>query len=74
MAGRDYRITVGGEVSDRMTHAFQGMTLTKADGNTELVGYVRDQAELLGLLQRVSALGLTFISATPVQDHRCEGG
>lgn len=70
MDGRDYRITVGGEVSDRMACAFEGMKLTRTDGSTELVGYVRDQAELLGILQRVSALGLTLISATPVDDHR----
>ena len=70
MAGRDYRITVGGEISDRMICAFEGMTLTRTGGNSELIGYVRDQSELLGILQRVSALGLTLISASPVDDHR----
>jgi hypothetical protein len=72
MTGRNYRITVGGEISDRMNGAFQGMTLTRTEGNTELIGYVRDQSELLGILQRVSALGLTLISASPVDDHRCD--
>jgi hypothetical protein len=72
MAGRDYRITVGGEISDRMIRAFQGMTLTRTGGNTELIGHVRDQSELLGILQRVSALGLTLISAGPVDDHPCD--
>ena len=33
-----------------------------------LVGRVRDQAELQGLLQRVTDLGLTLISATVIDD------
>ena len=37
------------------------MTLTRADGTTTLSGHVRDQAELQGLLQRVSDLGLTLL-------------
>ena len=37
------------------------MTLTRAGGTTTLSGYVRDQAELQGLLQRVSDLGLTLL-------------
>jgi hypothetical protein len=40
------------------------MTLTRESGNTTLVGRVRDQAELQALLQRVSDLGLTLLTAT----------
>jgi len=50
-----------------MRVAFEGMTLTRADGNTTLTGCVRDQAELQGLLQRVSGLGLTLLEASAVQ-------
>ena len=60
---REYRLTVEGELSDRVRPAFEGMTLTHEHGNTVLVGIVRDQAELQGLLQRVSELGLTLLSA-----------
>jgi hypothetical protein len=39
------------------------MTVTRERGNTVLTGAVRDQAELQGLLQRVSNLGLTLLGA-----------
>ena len=68
MAGREYRLTVDGELSDRVRLAFTGMTLTRADGKTELVGVVRDQAELHGILQRISDLGLTLLNARAVDD------
>jgi hypothetical protein len=45
------------------------MTLTREGGKTTLVGRVRDQAELQGLLQRVSDLGLTLLSATARDKH-----
>jgi hypothetical protein len=44
------------------------MTLTRDAGTTVLVGPVADQAQLLGLLQRVSDLGLTLLSATSTDD------
>jgi len=66
MPGREYRLVVAGELSDRTSGAFEGMTLTHDGGNTVLVGHVRDQTHLQGLLQRVSDLGLTLLSATVV--------
>jgi hypothetical protein len=65
MPGREYRLTVEGELSDGIGAAFEGMTLTRDAGTTALVGPVADQAQLMGLLQRVSDLGLTLISAAP---------
>jgi hypothetical protein len=65
MPGREYRITVEGELSDRIGLAFEGMTITRDAGTTALVGLVADQAQMMGLLQRISDLGLTLISATP---------
>ena len=44
------------------------MTLTRADGVTELAGPVRDQAELQGLLRRVADLGLTLLEVSAVDD------
>jgi hypothetical protein len=58
-----YRLTVEGELSDQVSSAFAGMTLTRDRGTTILEGPVRDQAELQALLQRVSDLGLTLVSA-----------
>jgi hypothetical protein len=66
MVGREYRLTVEGELSETLERAFEGLTLTRDEGKTMLVGRVRDQAELQGLLQRVSDLGLTLLSATAV--------
>jgi hypothetical protein len=64
MPSRHYRLVIEGELSDRIEPAFGGMSLTREEGNTVLVGPVRDQAELQGLFQCVSDLGLTLLSAT----------
>jgi hypothetical protein len=63
MAKRSYRLIVDGELSDTVQPVFPGMTLTRSAGNTASTGDVRDQAELQGLLQRVSGLGLTLLEA-----------
>jgi hypothetical protein len=68
MAARTYRLRVEGELSDIAAQAFEGMTLTRGAGTTLLVGRVRDQAELHGVLQRVADLGLTLLTATVVDD------
>lgn len=61
--GHVYRLTLEGELSDRAAHAFEGMDHSSEAGRTVLVGYVRDQAELQGLLQRVTDMGMTLVSA-----------
>jgi hypothetical protein len=68
--GRTYRLIVEGELSERLTIALQGMTITRADGTTTLTGHIRDQPELQGLLQRVSDLGLTLLEVTAIDDVR----
>jgi hypothetical protein len=68
MPTRSYRLTVQGELSDNLKPAFPGMTFTRTSGNTALTGDIRDQAELQGLLQRVSGLGLTLLEAKAVDD------
>ncbi len=47
-----------------MTVVFEGMSLTRREGQTTLTGPVRDQSELQGLLLRVSDLGLTLVEVT----------
>ena len=68
MPSRQYRLIVEGELSDQVGLTLDGMTLTREDGNTVLVGLVRDQAELQGFLQRLSDFGLTLLSATAVNE------
>ena len=75
MTVRTYRLLVQGELADRMGAAFEGMTLTRADGNTGLSGKIQNQAELQRLLQRVADLGLTLLEVTtggpePAVDRR----
>jgi hypothetical protein len=64
MTVREYSLVVEGELTDDLANTFAGMTLTRGEGKTLLVGQVRDQAELQGILQRISNLGLTLLSAT----------
>ena len=66
MANRKYRLVVKGELSDRMQLAFEGMTLTRDDGTTTLIGTVRDQAELQSVLQRITDLGLTLLDLSTI--------
>jgi len=51
-----------------MQGAFGGMTLARTEGTTTLTGPVRDQAELQGLLQRVSDLGLTLLEVVVLDE------
>jgi hypothetical protein len=65
------RITVRGRLSRRLTAAFDGLTLVRSRGTTELVGDVADQAQLHGLLSRIRDLGLELesvvVSAEPTR-------
>lgn len=67
MTRRTYRLTIEGELGDIARGAFEGATVTVESGNTVVV--VRDQAELFGLVQRISDLGLTLVSATPADER-----
>jgi hypothetical protein len=68
MRARTYRLEVEGEVSQHSWIQLEGMTLKYSHGNTVLLGLLRDQAELQGLLQRVSDLGLTLLSVHALED------
>ena len=64
---REYTLIVEGELGDEFGTAFPDMKLTRTKGKTLLVGSVRDQSELQGLLQRISSLGLTLVSASTAE-------
>jgi hypothetical protein len=57
-----YCIVVRGELSQRFSSAFDGMTLAATAGRTTITGPVVDQAHLHGLIDRVGELGLELIS------------
>ena len=75
-----YHIVVRGELSQRYSNAFDGMTLVARDGLTTISGPVVDQAQLHGLLDRVGELGLELVSvnaaveATPPAAAGGQGG
>jgi hypothetical protein len=60
-----YQIVVRGELSQRFSTAFDGMTVEAGDGQTVITGPVVDQAHLHGLLDRVRDLGLELVSVGP---------
>ncbi len=61
MVEQSYRIIVKGRLSDRFATAFTGMRLEPGDGITALVGPIRDQSHLFGVLERVRAFGLELV-------------
>jgi hypothetical protein len=63
-----YEIRVREHLDDRWAKRFDDLTLSHdADGATVLVGCVRDQAALHGLLMKVRDLGLTLLSVDRVK-------
>ena len=69
--GDTYRITVKGILDDAWSPWFDDMLVTHdAKGDTALVGNVRDQAALHGLLARIRDLGLTLIAVEPRPERR----
>jgi hypothetical protein len=61
-----YRISVSGRLTERLGSAFEGMALVPENGQTALVGDIRDQSHLYGVLDRIRNLGLELISVETV--------
>jgi len=66
--GGTYRLEVRGHLGDLMGRSFPRMQIVYKNGNTVLVGPVRDQTELSGLLQHFLEFGVTLISVATVDD------
>ena len=65
MAASRYRIVMRGRLSDRFESAFDGMALESGPNQTVLVGDVRDQAHLYGLLDRLREFGIELLAVEP---------
>jgi hypothetical protein len=61
-----YRVTVRGTISEHLAPAFEGMQIEPGDGSTVLVGVLRDQAELYGLMDRLRDFGLELLRVEEV--------
>ena len=57
-----YRIVLRGRLSERFESAFEGMALESGPNQTVLIGDVRDQAHLYGLLDRLRDFGIELIA------------
>jgi hypothetical protein len=60
-----YRIVLRGRLSERFESAFEGMVLEAGPNQTVLVGEIRDQAQLYGLLDRLRDLGIDLVAVEP---------
>jgi hypothetical protein len=60
--GKRYKIVVRGRLTERFASSFEGMCLEPEAGQTALVGEVKDQSQLYGLLDRLRDLGLELVS------------
>jgi hypothetical protein len=61
-----YRIVLRGRLSARFASAFEGMALEAGPGQTVLVGNVRDQAHMYGLLDQLRDFGIELVAVEPV--------
>jgi hypothetical protein len=57
-----YRIAIQGRLTERLGSAFEGLALEPGRELTVLVGEIRDQAHLYGVLDLVRNLGLELVS------------
>jgi hypothetical protein len=71
-----YRIVLRGRLSERFESAFDGMTLEHGPNRTVLIGDVRDQAQLYGLLDRLQEFGIELVTveSADVSDGSSEPG
>ena len=66
-----YEIRVEGLIDDRWSEWLGGMALTHEDnGETVLLGELRDQTALQGVLERIRDLGLELISVRRLDGNR----
>ena len=74
MSPRRYRIVIEGELGPRYASAFDGMTVSAHNGETDITGPIIDPSHLQGLLERIVGLGLTVHSLNPLEAENAEAG
>jgi hypothetical protein len=72
VAASRYRIVLRGRLSERFESAFDGMSLEHGPNRTVLVGDIRDQTQLYGLLGQLQEFGIELLAVEPAD--RSGGG
>ena len=68
-SARMYTIRIEGGLDEGWSAWFDGMTIQpEPGGETSITGPIRDQAALVGLINRIHDLGLVLISVEPQED------
>jgi hypothetical protein len=68
-----FEIVIKGTLSPPVAAAFPGFTVTRVEGGrTHLVGPIRDQARLHGLLEVLGGLNIELISVNPVAPQEAD--
>jgi hypothetical protein len=62
-----YRIVIKDELGAVYARTFDGMTIEVGDGKTVMVGPIADQAQLQGIIGRISSLNLVLLSINVVE-------
>ena len=70
--GTFYRIVVRSELSDRYASAFEEMKMEAKNGQTILIGEIKDQPHLFGILDRLGSLGLELLSVQALSEEVLE--
>jgi hypothetical protein len=53
---------IDGELGERFASLFEGLELRRDGGTTVLTGFMTDQAQLFGVINRVQDVGLVLLS------------
>jgi hypothetical protein len=61
-----YRVTVRGNLTERLASAFEGVRIEVGPDTTALIREMQDQAELYGLLNRLRDFGLDLVRVEQV--------
>ena len=72
---RRYEISVRGPIGPTLMHAFPTLAESRSGQDTLLVGSLRDQCALYGVIHQLEALGLQLleIRRVPTSDPRTTG-
>jgi hypothetical protein len=69
----EYQIRLKGTLDSSWSEWFDGFTITSQHGETILVGVVRDQSALHGILAKINNLGLSIVSVERISQTGKEG-